>query len=110
MTTKVSIPHRRSRRVFPLLAASALLMAQACLPQDSAQDSPAQQTAAALRSDPHLAAAVARSSDHLMQLRSGLGLDSEYSFLPRSAVVDQFGLTHLRYDQSYRGVRVWAGD
>ena len=114
MTKKVRTKPRSLHKTLPLWTVSAMLLTQACSPAEQEENNSlvqtAAQNAAALRSDPLLRTAVQRSSDHLMGLRNSLGLDVNSDFRPRSAVADEFGAKHIRYDQMYRGVRVWAGD
>jgi Zn-dependent metalloprotease len=45
-----------------------------------------------------------------LSLRASLGLSNDHGFQARSAVGDEFGLTHMRFDQTFRGVKVWEGD
>jgi Zn-dependent metalloprotease len=94
----------------PLAAATALLFVQGCGPAQEGVEPATEQSAQGLLSSPHLAAGLQRASDHLLSLRSSLGLTAEHGFLARSAVADELGLTHLRFDQTFRGVKVWEGD
>ena len=114
MTKKVRTQPRSLHKTLPLWTVSAMLLTQACSPAEQEENNSvvqsAAQNAAALRSDPLLRTAVQSSTDHLMGLRNTLGLDVNSDFRPRSAVADEFGAKHIRYDQMYRGVRVWAGD
>jgi Zn-dependent metalloprotease len=114
MTKKVRPQSRSLHKTLPLWTVSAMLLTQACSPAEQEENNSlvqtAAQNAAALRSDPLLRTAVQSSSDHLMGLRNSLGLDVNSDFRPRSAVADELGAKHIRYDQMYRGVRVWGGD
>lgn len=42
--------------------------------------------------------------------RTPLGLGPDEDATERSRVVDEFGVTHVRYDRTYRGMRVLGGD
>ena len=59
---------------------------------------------------PRVAAAAQRASAHLLSLRSSLRLGAEHDFAVRSAVSDEQGRLYLRYDQTFRGLKVWASD
>ncbi len=50
-------------------------------------------------------AASTPGSDH-----AALGLDAAEKLVPRSVVTDQDGTTHVRYDRTWRGLRVVGGD
>ena len=93
-----------------LATAAASLFAQGCLPAPDVQDSQVVGAAESLRSDPRMALAIQHGSQYLMALRSNLGLSADHGFVARSAVVDELGLTHLRFDQTFKGVRVWEGE
>ncbi len=115
MTSKPTFLMRSYRGTsLSLATAAALLFAEGCLPAQDAQDVQEQKTLAkateALRSDPRMAAAIHNGSAYLMGLRANLGLTAEHGFLARSAVIDELGKTHLRFDQTFRGVRVWEGE
>ncbi len=97
----------------PLTAAAAFLLAQGCTPQkdvEDPQDNSIEKAAESLRSDPRMASFIQRGSEHLLALRTSLNLSADHNFQARSAVVDEFGLTHLRFDQTYRGVRIWESE
>lgn len=93
-----------------LLAASALLAVAGCGPTSGSQDPPPNRAVQSFNTGACQAAAIRHGDAHLTALAGSLGLDDNHSFQVRSAVVDDLGLTHLRYDQSYRGVRVWEGE
>ncbi|HRI48733.1 MAG TPA: M4 family metallopeptidase [Pseudomonadota bacterium] len=99
---------RRSGRL-PLAAATAALLVQGCGPAAEV-GAPATEQAAQQLGSSRAAAGLQRASEHLLSLRSGLGLTGEDGFAVRSAVGDDLGLTHLRFDQTFRGVKVWTGD
>ena len=94
----------------PLAAATALLLAEGCGPAQEVAEPAPDQAAQRLLGNPRAAAGLQRASEHLLSLRSGLGLTGEHGFAARSAVGDELGLTHLRFDQTFRGVKVWTGD
>ena len=94
----------------PLYAATAALLAQGCGPAQEIAEPMAEQAARPLLGNPRTAAGLQRASEHLLSLRLGLGLTGEHGFAARSAVGDEFGLTHLRFDQTFRGIKVWASD
>lgn len=45
---------------------------------------------------------------HLRDQRTQMGLDGDHDFRLRGSHVDTLGQTHGRFDQYYRGVRVWG--
>lgn len=47
--------------------------------------------------------------DHLFANRAALGLDEFADFEEINSHVDKFGQTHTRFQQLYRGVKVWGG-
>ena len=102
----------RSYRItrLPLAAATAFLLAQGCGPAQEVDESATSEVAQRLLSNPYTAAGLQRASDHLRSLLPSLGLNSDHGFQVRSVVGDKFGLTHLRFDQTFRGVKVWEGD
>jgi len=53
---------------------------------------------------------VTQAQARLMSLRSQLGLDSEGGFSLARAHTDRFGQTHARFNQTYRGVKVWGAE
>ncbi len=53
---------------------------------------------------------IQSASHDLHGRRAGLGLDSRHSFVLRGARTDEFGETHARFRQHFRGVPVWEGD
>ena len=113
MSSKVSIFQRMHiRNTLPLAAASLFLLAEGCTNQQDQQEPAAAQESlsAQLISNPQMALTVQTASAHLLSLRSQLGLNADHSFQARSAYVDIMHRTHLRYDQKFRGVRVWEGD
>ncbi len=100
---------RRSTQVV-LSALPALLLASGC---SSGQDDGVPSLGEASRSllaTPSLRAAVLRSTSYLQSLRGSFGLDSAHNFVPKSAVQDELGQTHIRLDQTYRGLRIFEGE
>ncbi len=55
-------------------------------------------------------ARVAAAAQHLSALRPSLGLGAEHVFLAKSAMVDEGGQTHARFQQTYKGLPVWGGE
>ena len=111
MKYKLQIKRCMSRKTgLPLAATALLLLSQGCNPAQDAKDISTEKQVEELLLNPHMAVAMQRASEHLLALRFTLGLDNNAGFLPRSAVVDEFGLTHMRYDQTYRGIKVFEGD
>jgi len=53
---------------------------------------------------------VAMALQHLDAMRASLGLDSAHKFIARSTHTDEFGHTHTRFQQHYRGLKVWGGE
>ena len=87
MTNGFMFRRRAYRSIgMPLAAATALLLAEGCGPaQESAEPAP-EQSAQGLLGSPQLAAGLQRASEHLLSLRSRLGLTAEHGFVARSAV------------------------
>ncbi|HJU83906.1 MAG TPA: M4 family metallopeptidase [Holophagaceae bacterium] len=84
----------RGRRALPVLAAILVAApAVAMQPVDATTDA-------------RVTAATAR----LMALRESLGLGEEHAFRARTAQVDEKGELHARFQQTYKGVRVWGGE
>ncbi len=55
--------------------------------------------------------ALAQSAGaRLMNLRGDLGLDSNHAFQLRNTLGDDLGQTHARFQQTYKGLRVWGGE
>ena len=52
---------------------------------------------------------VARASQTLQSSRSILGIGADSEFVPIRSDVDPFGITHVRFQQRYRGLKVWGG-
>ncbi len=46
----------------------------------------------------------------LMGLRSQLGMDADGGFALGRVLTDSFGQTHARFQQTYRGVKVWGAE
>ena len=55
--------------------------------------------------------ALAQSAgNRLMSLRGDLGLDANHAFQLRNALGDDLGQTHARFQQTYKGLKVWGGE
>ncbi|MCC6070112.1 M4 family metallopeptidase [Massilia sp. GCM10020059] len=52
---------------------------------------------------------IARAAQALQASRKELGVVAETDFVPLSSSVDQFGITHVRFQQRYRRLKVWGG-
>lgn len=52
---------------------------------------------------------IARAAAVLQASRGVLGIDAGSDFVPLRADVDDFGITHVRFQQRYRGLKVWGG-
>jgi Zn-dependent metalloprotease len=50
------------------------------------------------------------AGNRLMALRADLGLDSDHAFQLRRTLGDDLGQTHARFQQTYKGLRVWGGE
>src|SRR5690242_13139024 len=94
-----------------LTGAAGLMLAVSCDSADepAATDSVDSALAAAM-AKPDVARAVQTGRDHLLAARAKLGLSADHDFVTRNAFVDEQGATHVRYDQTYRGVKVWSGE
>ncbi len=94
-----------------LSALPVLVLASGCSSgRDEGAQPPLGEASQALLSSPVLRAAVARSTSYLQSLRGSFGLDTAHNFVPRSAVSDELGQTHIRLDQTYRGLRIFEGE
>ncbi len=117
MTNGLKIWKRTSRVNHPstrltLAAAAVFLLAEGCGPAQEVE-SPAgdtDQVVQRLLSNPRTAVALNRASAHLRSLRGNFGLGSDHDFQVRSVVGDELGRMHMRFDQTFRGVKVWTGD
>ena len=89
---------------------AAFLFAQGCGPAEESEAQEPIHAASSLLASPRVAAAAQRASAHLLSLRSSLRLGAEHDFAVRSAVNDEQGRLYLRYDQTFRGLKVWASD
>ena len=96
--------------LLPVMGAAGLLLAVGCdtadEPEATSNDDFALTEA---MGKPDVARAVQAGRDLLLQTR-GKALDANHDFVTRNAVVDEQGGIHVRYDQTYRGVRVWSGE
>lgn len=52
---------------------------------------------------------VARSLSALRAAKKELGVAPDSDFVPIWSGVDQFGITHVRFQQRYRALKVWGG-
>jgi len=50
------------------------------------------------------------AGNRLMSLRGDLGLDTNHAFQLRNTIGDELGQTHARFQQTYKGLRVWGGE
>jgi len=51
-----------------------------------------------------------QSQQRLSSMRESLGLDDNHSFQLQSLDQDKLGQTHVRFQQLYRGIRIWGGE
>ena len=93
-----------------MLTAAALLLVPGCSPSSAEDNNATAALPTSARNNPQLALAVQRSNEHLLLHRSELGLTSEHKFMARSAVLDPSVESHIRFDQTFRGVRIWNGE
>jgi Zn-dependent metalloprotease len=97
--------------LLPLTGAAGLMLAASCDSADEPLPTSSDDSAlAAAMARPDVARAVQTGRDLLLQARGKMALDADHDFVTRNAVVDEQGGTHVRYDQTYRGVRVWGGE
>lgn len=52
---------------------------------------------------------VERAAEALRATRSALGVADDTDFVPIRSSVDRFGITHVRFQQRYRQLKVWGG-
>ena len=52
---------------------------------------------------------IARAAQALQASRGVLGVGDDSEFAPIRSDVDLFGITHVRFQQRYRGLKVWGG-
>lgn len=60
--------------------------------------------------EPRLALAIQAGPEYLERMQRELGLGAEYGFQARTAYGDGMDHAHIRYDELYRGVKVWQGE
>ncbi|PPD47259.1 MAG: hypothetical protein CTY13_05905 [Methylobacter sp.] len=60
--------------------------------------------------NPNSAELMLQSQQRLSSMRESLGLDENHSFQFQSVDQDQLGQTHVRFQQLYRGIRIWGGE
>jgi Zn-dependent metalloprotease len=101
MNSRVVSVARRSLVCVGLLGAAAFVA-----PGCSTDDVPADIEG----SSPDMEAAIMLSHDHLIATRVDMGLDTDHAFRMTNSLVDELDWKHIRYQQTYRGVRVWGGD
>ncbi len=53
---------------------------------------------------------VAQMTARLEASKASLGLNADHAFVLRSAQVDDLGMTHASFQQTYKGVKVFGGD
>ncbi len=97
-------------RIAGLSLTAAFLLTQGCGPAQPDNGIESTETVQSLLSNPRIAAAAQKASDHLRSLRSSLRLTAQHDFALRSAVQDEQGRMYLRYDQTFAGRKVWASD
>jgi len=96
--------------LLPLAGAAGLMLAASCNSADEpAPPSRDDSALSAALGSPDVARAVQGGRDLMLQARGKMALDADHDFVARNVVVDQ-GETHVRYDQTFRGVRVWGGE
>ncbi len=101
----------RSTTTLLLVAVSAILAEQGCGPDlGMPNQAQIQRASSPLRTDPQGAVSILQGDAHLRELAASLGLAAGYSFKPHSTIVDELGLTHVRFEQFHRGIRIWEGD
>jgi len=97
--------------LLPLTGAAGLMLAASCDSADEPLPTSSDDSAlAAAMAKPDVARAVQAGRDLLLQARGKMALDADHDFVTRNAVLDEQSGTHVRYDQTYRGVRVWGGE
>jgi Zn-dependent metalloprotease len=95
-----------NRRLHLPLLATALVAAPLCAAGGLKPLAPA--SLAQIHSQESLRATQAQ--DRLMGLRGQFGMDADGAFAPARVYTDAFGETHARFNQLYRGVKVWNGE
>ncbi len=53
---------------------------------------------------------ASQAQARMMNLRGQFGLDAEGGFAQSRVMTDRFGQTHVRFNQTYRGVKVWGAE
>jgi Zn-dependent metalloprotease len=97
--------------LLPLTGAAGLMLAVSCDSADEPLPTSSDDSAlAAAMAKPDVARAVQAGRDFLLQARGKMALDANHDFVTRNVFVDEQGAIHARYDQTYRGVRVWSGE
>jgi Zn-dependent metalloprotease len=97
--------------LLPLAGAAGLMLAASCDSADEPAATSSDDSAlTAAVAKPDVARAVQRGRDLLLAARGKMGLGADHDFVTRNAIADNMGWTHVRYDQTYRGVRVWGGE
>ena len=59
---------------------------------------------------PETEAKVTASANRLMAMRADLGLDAKHTFKAVRDLEDELGQTHVRFQQTYQGIRILGGD
>ena len=95
-----------NRRLHLSLLATALVAAPLCAADGLQSLAPA--SLSLINSQESLRASQAQA--RLMGLRGQFGMDADGSFAPVRVLTDKFGETHARFNQTYRGVKVWGGE
>ncbi|MBS1785219.1 MAG: M4 family metallopeptidase [Acidobacteria bacterium] len=95
-----------NRRLHLPLLATALVAAPLCAAGGLQALAPA--SLAQIHSQESLRATQAQA--RLMNLRGQFGMDADGGFAPGRVLTDRFGQTHVRFTQTYRGVKVWGAE
>jgi Zn-dependent metalloprotease len=98
-------------RLLSIMGAAGLVLAASCDTLDEpAATSDDDSALAAAMVNPDVARAVQTGRDFLLKARGQMALDANHDFVARNAIIDDKGGIHVRYDQTYRGVKVWEGE
>lgn len=97
--------------LLPLTGAAGLMLAVGCDSADETEDTSSDDSAlVAAMARPDVARAVQTGRDFLLGARGKMGLGADRDFVTRNVFVDEQSGIHVRYDQTYRGVKVWASE
>ena len=95
-----------NRRLHLSLLATALVAAPLCAADGLKSIAPA--ALAQINSQESMRASQALA--RLMGLRGQFGMDADGAFSQVRVLTDHFGETHARFNQTYRGLKVWGGE